>query len=424
MPILGLVDCNSFYASCEKVFRPGLATRPVVVLSNNDGCVVARSPEAKTLGIGMGVPFFKVRDLCRQRGVAVFSSNYTLYGDMSRRVMTALAHWSPKIEIYSIDEAFLDLSGIDGADTEAFGERLTSTVRRWTGIPVSIGVAPTKTLAKIANRAAKSSGKGVHRLLTKPEQEACLQPLPVEEIWGISEKLGTRLRMCGITTAAQLRDADLRFLRNTFSITMERTARELNGEMCLPPDEAPPAKQSITVSRSFGDLLTELPDLEEAVATFAARAGEKLRAQGSVAGGIHTYIRTNQFRRDDPQYTNACSIGFPHPSNHTNELIAAALEGLRAIYRPKHLYKKAGVILLDLQRQETVDAQGSLFAPPDARKRGDALMAVMDHLNREMGRDTVVFGSQRVEGAWAMRREWQGSRFTTNWEELPVVLAK
>lgn len=424
MALLGLVDCNSFYASCEKVFRPDLATRAVVVLSNNDGCVVARSPEAKALGIEMGAPFFKVRDLCRRRGVAVFSSNYTLYGDMSRRVMTALAHWSPKIEIYSIDEAFLDLSGIPGAESPAFGERLTHTVRQWTGIPVSIGIAPTKTLAKIANRAAKSSSTGVHHLLTKTEQDACLEPLPVEEIWGISGKLGTRLRLCGITTAAQLRDADPRFLRKTFSITMERVARELCGEMCLPPDEAPPAKQSITVSRSFGELLSELPDLEEAVATFAARAGEKLRAQGSVAGAIHTYIRTNQFRRDDPQYANACAVAFPHPSNHTHELIAAALEGLRTIYRPNHLYKKAGVILLGLQRQETADAQGNLFAPPDTRKRGDALMAVMDHLNREMGRDTLVFGSQRVEGAWSMRREWKGSRFTTSWEELPVAKAK
>jgi DNA polymerase V len=421
--LFGLVDCNSFYASCEKVFRPELAHRPVVVLSNNDGCVVARSPEAKALGMEMGAPYFKVRTFCAREGVAVFSSNYALYGDMSRRVMDALSRWTPAIEVYSIDEAFLELTGTQGADTEAFGRDLVRTVRQWTGIPVSLGLGPTKTLAKVANRVAKQSGRGVHLLLDEAGRERCLAEMEIEEIWGVSSRWGARLRRMGIQTARQLRDADTNTIRKSFSVVLERLVRELRGEVCLELEEAPEAKKNITVSRSFGHLVTELADLEEAVATYAARAGEKLRAQDGLAGAIYVYIRTNRFRKDDPQYANAVSIGFPRPTSHGGDLIAAALGGLRRMYRPGYRYKKAGVILLDLVNRAAADAQGDLFGLTEDRVRGDRLMAVVDRLNRVMGRDTVAFASQGIERPWKLRADLRSPRYTTRWEELPTARA-
>ncbi len=421
--LFGLVDCNSFYASCEKVFRPELANRPVVVLSNNDGCVVARSPEAKALGMKMGTPYFKVKAFCEREGVAVFSSNYALYGDMSRRVMDVLSRWSPEIEVYSIDEAFLELTGTQGAETEAFGRDLVRTVRQWTGIPVSLGIGPTKTLAKVANRAAKQSGRGVACLLDESDRDRRLRELDIEEIWGVSSRWGGRLRRMGIQTARQLRDADTNRIRRSFSVVLERLVRELRGEVCMQMEEVPEPKKNITVSRSFSHLVTDLEELEEAVATYAARAGEKLRAQDGLAGGIYVYIRTNQFRKDDPQYANAVSSGFPQPTSQGGELIATALEGLRRIYRPGYLYKKAGVILLDLVNRAAADAQGDLFGLAAGRARGDALMSVVDRLNRDMGRDTIAFASQGIERPWKLRADLRSPRYTTRWDELPTARA-
>jgi DNA polymerase V len=296
-------------------------------------------------------------------------------------------------------------------------------VKQWTGIPVSLGIGPTKTLAKVANRAAKQSGKGVCILLDSDERDRCLAGMEIEDIWGVSSRWGGRLRRMGIHTAAELRDADTNTIRKSFSVVLERLVRELRGEICLQMEEMPEPKKNITCSRSFSYLVTELKDLEEAVATYAARAGEKLRAQDSVASAIYVYIRTNQFRKDDPHYANAASLGFPQPTSHGGELIATALEGLRGIYRPEYLYKKAGVILLDLQNCAAAQAQGDLFGLAAGRKRGDALMNVVDRLNRTMGRDTIAFASQGIERPWKLRADLRSPRYTTRWDELPVARA-
>lgn len=421
MRVFGLVDCDSFYASCEKVFRPELARRPVVVLSNNDGCVVARSPEAKALGIAMGAPYFKVLPLCRRAGVAAFSSNYAFYGDMSRRVMQALARWTPHLEVYSIDEAFLDFTGIRAARGETFGLDLVRTVRRWTGIPVSLGIGPTKTLAKAADRCAKRSPGRVRILLERADRDAALAEMPVEDVWGVSDGWGARLRGMGMATAGQLRDADPVVLRKTFSVTLERVALELQGRVCLEHGLAPPPKKNICVSRSFGRLVTELKCLEEAVACHAARAGEKLRAQAGAARGICVYIRTSGFGENEKQYANAWSIAFPVPAGDSRVLIRAALSGLRRIYRPGYIYKKAGVLLLDLQDKRAV--QGDLFEAAARPARAEALMAAADRLNRDMGRDTVFFAAQGIERTWTLRAAMRSPRYTTRWDELPVVSA-
>ncbi|MFH0911238.1 MAG: Y-family DNA polymerase, partial [Planctomycetota bacterium] len=308
MGLFGLVDANSFYASCERVFRPSLRRRPVIVLSNNDGCVVARSAEAKALGIRAGAPHFQVARLCEAGGVAHFSSNYALYGDLSRRLMAALECWAPRVEVYSIDEAFLDLSGVPGAGTEAFARALVETVERWTGLPVSLGTGPTKTLAKAANRAAKKAGAGFCCLASREEIDRALAGLGVEEVWGVGERRGTRLRRLGVRTALDLCRADPAGIRGRFSIAAERIVRELMGEACLRLDEDAAPRQEIRVARSFGRPVTELAHLEEAVASYAARAAEKLRAEGSVAAGLYVYIRTNPFR-DGPRYANAAAAG-------------------------------------------------------------------------------------------------------------------
>ncbi|MBN1256510.1 MAG: Y-family DNA polymerase [Planctomycetes bacterium] len=422
MRVFGLVDCNSFYASCEKVFQPRLAERPVVVLSNNDGCVVTRSREAKALGIKMGTPFFKVEKLCRERGVAVFSSNYTLYGDLSQRVMECLRQWSHHIEIYSIDEAFLDFRGIKGASSLAFGENVIQTVQKWTGVPVSLGIGSTKTLAKIANSIAKKLGRGVYSLADRADHEECFKRLQVEELWGISSGWGRRLNKQGIYTAHDLVNADLELCRRRFSIVLERLVRELRGEVCLELEESLEAKQNIQVSRSFGHLVTDLKELEEAVANYAARAGEKLRRQQSVARGIYVYIRTNRFR-DDPQYANASAGGLLPATSQNDELIRQALDCLHRIYRPGYLYKKAGVLLMDITSQRAADAQRDLFGLGEARKRGDSLMKTLDRVNSIMGRDTLYYAAQGITRPWKMRREKRSPRYTTRWDELPVARA-
>ncbi len=421
--LIGLVDCNSFYASCEKVFRPELARRPVVVLSNNDGCIVARSPEAKKLGLKMGEPYFRAKRMCRGKGVAVFSSNYALYGDMSRRVMTVLGQYTPDIEVYSIDEAFLDFAGIPGATHLAFGRDLIGTVRRWTGIPVSLGIGPNKTLAKVANRMAKKSGTGVQILLTEADIDRALESMAVEDLWGISRRWGARLRKMGISTAGQLKRAAPVRIRRRFSVVMERLVRELRGEVCLELEDCPEPKKNITVSRSFGRLVTSLPELEEAVACYVVRAGEKLREQGSVAGGIYIYVQTPPYRDDLPQYANACSITLAPPTCHSGELARAARAGLHSIYRPGHSYHKAGVVLLDLQDRNSVRSQGDLFGRAVRNERDDALMAAVDRINREMGRGSVTFAGQGVEHPWRLRAEFRSPRYTTRWAELPVVSA-
>lgn len=336
----GLVDCNSFYASCEKVFRPDLAKRPVVVLSNNDGCVIVATPDAKALGLVMGVPYFQAEELIRKNNVAVFSSNYTLYGDLSRRVMQCLSGHARRMEIYSIDEAFLELEEMSYALRLEFGDNLARTVKKWTGITVSIGMAPTKTLAKAANRTAKRRGLRSLKLETETEIDAVLDDMAVDDVWGVFGRLKKKLNRLGITTALELMHLAPARARSLYSVVLERTVRELRGEPCIELEEQPPPKQQIVVSRSFGKLVAELSELEQAVATYAARVGEKLRKQNSFANGVYVWVATNRFREQDKQYTTGISVSLIPATACTADIITAAIAGLRRIYQKGYLFKK------------------------------------------------------------------------------------
>jgi DNA polymerase V len=421
--MFALCDCNNFYASCERLFAPHLEGRPVVVLSNNDGCVIARSNEAKALGIPMGAPFFKFEKIMREHGVTAFSSNFVYYGDLSRRVMQVLGQLSPRIEIYSIDEAFIDCAALPMERT-SWALEVSRTVRQWTGIPVSIGIAPTKTLAKLANRLAKKgmSPDGPVLDWTRLSSPAeALTGFPVTDIWGIADRSGARLRRMGIADALALRDADTRRMRAAFGVVMERIVLELRGISCLPLETVPP-RQQIMVSRSFGEKLTAVEDVRAAVAAFAARAGEKLRSQGQAARSLCVFIHTSPFDTRQPQYSNAVTIALERPTQDSGYLIRCARRGLERIFRPGFAYQKAGVLLPDLVPAGL--EQGLLFATePDNRGRAGRLMEVLDAINRTLGRQAVRYASEAVSDRWRMRARLKSPAYTTRWDELPMVLA-
>ncbi|MCZ2112760.1 MAG: Y-family DNA polymerase, partial [Anaerolineae bacterium] len=350
--MFALIDGNNFYVSCERVFDPKLEGRPVVVLSNNDGCVVARSQEVKALGVKMGVPWFQLRDLAKQHGIVAKSSNYSLYGDMSARMMAVLGRFSPDQEIYSIDECFLDMDGFGHLDLSAYGQEIRARVRQWLGLPVCVGFGATKTLAKLANHAAKKRPEfgGVCDLaaLSAAAQDALLASIDVGEVWGVGHRGTPRLKALGLDNVKALRDADAKWLRREFSVVLERTVTELNGIPCIDLEDAAPAKQQIMSSRAFGAYVYDLAGLEEAVATYVGRAAEKLRRQGSVAGAVQVYVRTNPFKEDHPQYQRGLTVPLPDPTDDTRLLVRAALLGLRRIFKPGYAYQKAGVMLMDL----------------------------------------------------------------------------
>jgi DNA polymerase V len=422
--VFALADCNNFYASCERLFAPRLEGRPIVVLSNNDGCVIARSNEAKALGIVMGAPYFKIEKLFKSHGVFVFSSNYGLYGDLSRRVMQVLGSFAPRFEVYSIDECFLDLSGLP-VDLTDYTLGMVSTVRQWTGIPVSIGIAPTKTLAKIANRMAKKGKSSTGPVLDwsrLPSPDEALAILPVEDIWGIASRTGARLRALGIDNALTLRETDPRFLRGQFGVVMERIVFELRGVSCLPLEEVPAPRKQIVTSRSFGTRVRKLDDLRAAVAGFAARAGEKARTQGLRAQALNVFIHTSPFDTTNPFYSNGLTLPFRSPTSDSGLLIRAALFGLARIFRRGHDYQKAGVMLLDLV--PACYEQINLFDPVRSDPlRSDRLMAAVDCVNRTYGRQTIRFGSETLSDSWRMRAQRKSPAYTGSWEELPVVRA-
>jgi DNA polymerase V len=422
--MFALADCNNFYASCERLFAPRFEGKPIIVLSNNDGCCIARSNEAKALGIPMGAPYFKIEKLIRENHVAVFSSNYTLYGDLSRRVMQVLAPFAPRIEVYSIDECFLDLAALP-FDLTPYALGIVKTVLQWTGIPISIGIAPTKTLAKLANRMAKKGQSPDGPVLDwsrLPYPEAALAAVPVEDIWGIASRSGARLRQLGLDNALALRDADTRLLRQSFGVVMERIVHELRGTSCLPLEIAPPPRKQIMVSRSFGERVTALDDLRAAVASFAARACEKLRAQTLCAQALTVFIQTSPFDTSRPAYANALTIPLESPSQDSALLIRLALLGLARIFRPGFAYQKAGVMLLDLVPEGL--QQGSLFALELADPaRSGRLMETLDRINRTFGRQTIRFGSEALSDQWRMRARLKSPAYTTRWDELPRVRA-
>jgi DNA polymerase V len=420
---LALIDCNNFYASCEQLFQPRLIGKPVVVLSNNDGCVIARSAEAKALGIPMAAPWHTLTALARRHGIVALSSNYTLYGDLSARVMKVLAGFSPRQEVYSIDECFLDLTGAQPTPG-ASGRRIRDEVRQLVGISVGVGLGPTKTLAKFANHCAKKRPEfaGVCALgeLSPAAIDGLLAWAPVSEVWGVGGRLTARLQALGIHTALDLKRAAPGHIRKAFGVTLERTVRELNGELCYPLAAGPAARRQILSSRSFGQLLTEFAPLEEAVTAYATRAAEKLRRQGLVAGSVGVFVQTNPFRADLPQYQGVRH--FPlEPTADTRLLAQAALRLLRNLYRPGYAYQKAGVILTELLPEAL--RQPTLFEDGAALAGSQALMAAMDQINRAYGRGTVKLGAEGSDPRWAMRAERRTPRYTTHLEELAVAKA-
>ena len=424
-PQFALVDVNNFYVSCERLFQPRLEHVPVVVLSNNDGCAVARSNEVKALGVKMGTPWFKMKDLAIAHNIRALSSNYTLYGDLSNRVVTILRDFAPDIEVYSIDESFLRIETVAHlyGGAPAMGQQMRARVARWAGLPVCVGIAPTKTLAKLANHLAKKNPvfNGVCDLHALPRLERLqwMHALEVGEVWGVGRRLAGRLQAIGIETVLDLRNANPADLRAQFGVVMERTCNELRGISCLALDDIAPPKQQIMASRSFGAPVESIEQVREAVATHVGRAAEKLRGQGSVAGAVHVFVETNRFKSDAPQYHAGLLVPLADASDDTLVLTTAALAGLKAIYRAGFQYKKAGIMLTLLSDRRT--RQATLFDDGAGRARSSSLMAAMDAVNAQFGRDTLRAGAAGTEQRWAMRSENRSPRYTTRWDELPEV---
>ncbi|HBY9982713.1 MULTISPECIES: Y-family DNA polymerase [Klebsiella pneumoniae complex] len=420
--MFALCDVNSFYASCETVFRPDLKGRPVVVLSNNDGCVIARSPEAKPF-VKMGEPYFKQKDMFRRHGIIAFSSNYELYADMSNRVMTTLEELSPRCEIYSIDEAFCDLTGVRNCrDLTDFGKEIRETVLRRTHLTVGVGIAQTKTLAKLANHAAKQWQRqtgGVVDLSNLERQRKLMALLPVDEVWGVGRRISKKLESMGIKTVLQLADTDIRFIRKHFNVVLERTVRELRGEPCLGLEEFAPVKQEIVCSRSFGGRITEYHEMRQAICSYASRAAEKLRGEHQYCRFISAFVKTSPFALNEPYYGNSASVKLLTPTQDSRDIITAATKCLDAIWKDGHRYQKAGVMLSDFYSQGV--AQLNLFDDNAPRKNSGKLMEVLDHLNAKNGRGSLYFAGQGIQTTWQMKRDMLSPRYTTRFSDLLKV---
>ena len=420
--MFGLIDCNNFYASCERVFNPSLNRRPVVVLSNNDGCVIARSSEAKALGIPMGEPAYKLKALIEANQVVVFSSNYVLYGDMSHRVMTTVAQFAPDMEIYSIDEAFLLFDGFENINLKEYGEIIVRTTTRNTGIPVSLGIAPTKTLAKLANKFAKKykDYRGVCVIDTDEKREKALKLTAIGDVWGIGRQYAKKLEYYSIHTAWDFTQRSKSWVRHTMGVVGERTWLELKGTPCVEMDKTT-TKKSICTSRSFGERLTELSPISEAVSNFAASCAEKLRKQHSLASVIMVFIQTNPNATNLPQHCKQVVLQLPVPTNDTTELINFALRGLKAIFAEGFQFKKAGVIVSELVPERPL--QGDLF---DTRNRDkfSRIMTVMDSLNASYGKQKVKIAAQGFDRKWRLKNEKLSPCYSTKLEDVLEIKAE
>lgn len=411
--MFALVDCNNFYASCERVFQPKLVGKPVAVLSNNDGCIIARSNEVKALGIEMGAPYFQIKHLIQQYGIAVFSSNYTLYGDMSQRVMDTLREFTSDVEVYSIDEAFCDLSGFSHFNLNDYCHMLRNKVKQWTGIPVSVGVAPTKTLAKLANKIAKKANGVV--VLDNPESiKAALSRVEVGDVWGVGRQSTKLLNSYGVKTALDFANLPDHWIRKNMSIVGLRTAHELLGISCFSMEDAPKPKKSIIVSRSFGQPVTTLEGMLEAIISYTTRAGEEMRSQGLVAKNIQVFLNTNRFNNDAP-YSNAITLEFPIATSYTPELIQYATAGIKRIYKQGFRYKKCGLMMMGLTSQHT--PQFDMFETQD-RDKQHSVMAALDAVNNRWGSSTMFYAGAGIKKSWAMKRSLKSSHYTTEWSEL------
>lgn len=420
MTALALIDGNSFYCSCERVFDPKLEKRPVIVLSNNDGCAVARTTEAKALGIGMGAPYFKIKDICRDGNVAVFSSNYALYGDMSRRMNSVYQGFSPDIEVYSIDESFLDVEHLPIRDRSAWASDLRATTRQWTGIPCCVGIGPTKTLAKLANKAAKKLTSGVLDLSDERVRDEVMATFPIADVWGIGRASQEKLAHLGIEFAGQVRDMDPKLARQLMTVVGERIVHELNGRPAIALEAVPPQRKGCAVTRSFGSRVTQKAEMEQAVAGYATRLGEKLRRHGLATDQLTVFMHTSPFA-DDLQRSVSMTIDIPEATNDSLALIKAGKRAVDALWKDGYRYSKAGIITQDLV--PPAERQIALFDNLD-HERSAKVMAAMDEANKRWGRATVVpaamMGGPRKPQAFTTKFEMRSPRFTTRWDELPT----
>lgn len=418
--IIALADCNAFFVSCEKVFNPALEGKPVVVLSGNDACVVSRSPEAKAIGIKMQAMGSAVKHLVQTHGLQIFSTNPALYRNLSRRVMQTLAHFCPLVEVYSVDEAFLDLTGFSTCNLVDYGQQMRQTVKQWTGIPVSIGIAPTKTLAKVANHMAKAdpSTQGVVDLTGRADRDAVLSRVDVGQVWGIGRQTAEKLRSRGITTALHLQAADQDWIRKTFSVITLRTVLELGGMSCLPVESVADPKQGMMVSRCFGRPVTALSEMKEAVATHTSRLAEKLRQEGLETRLLIIAMRTNRFATHTAQYEVSHEVKLAVPTNHTDQLLLQALKATEAIFKPGFQYYKAAVSAPALVEADCL--QTNLFEQP-ASSKSQQLMQALDQINHHMGAGSIQYGAVGLKQDWQTRVGYPSQRYTTQWDELPIA---
>jgi DNA polymerase V len=418
---IALIDMNNFYVSCERVFRPDLEGRPVIVLSNNDGCAIARSQEAKDLGIKMGDPWFKIRDGFRRDGGVAFSSNYALYGDMSSRIGEVLSMFSPEIETYSIDESFVSFAAVRPESRIPLARDMAATVRRWSGIPCCVGIGPTKTLAKLANYCAKKKlldASGIADLMDKERRAYALSIVPVGEVWGVGRASAAKLAALGVETAADLVRVDRRLARDTLTVVGERIVTELAGESCADLELAAPPQKGCAVTRSFGRAIIEWREMEEALAFYATRAGEKLRQQGLATGVMQVFLQTNRFNGDRP-YSNASTAAFPEATADSRDLIVSALALGRRIWRDGFRYAKAGVVLSELVSAESI--QRSFLVDPSKRQKSAPLMAAIDEINRRMGSGTLTLAATGIRRHWSTQAQMRTPRYTTRWDEVVRV---
>lgn len=419
--MIGLIDCNSFYASCERVFRPDLERKPVLVLSNNDGCAISLTDEAKALGIKMGSPAHMIdEDVIKKHGVAMFSSNYTLYGDLSKRVMDTISAFVPRIEVYSIDEAFVDLDGIKASELEKIGHAIRSTVKKNVGIPVSIGIAKTKTLAKMANRFAKKTKKniGVHVLNSQNEINEVLKFTEIQDVWGIGRQYASMLLENNVTHAIDFAQLPVDFVQKNMTVVGLRTLKEMQGMPCIEWEFETPRKKNICTGRSFGKLMSDKKLIAEAVASYAANCALKLRKDNSCASSLSVFINTNPFRPQDKQYARSINIDLPVATNATNEIVSYALKAFNYIYATGYNFLKAGVVVSGIVPEKNV--QYGMFDDVN-RKRNRKLMGVMDTINNTYGRDTLITASQGFAKTWKMRQAKLSKCYTTNMNQLLIV---
>ena len=417
---IALVDCNSFYASCERIFNPKLIGRPIVVLSNNDGCIITRSSEAKSLGIKMGQPYFKAKNIIEKNNVKVFSSNYSLYGDISQRVMETLLKFSNEVEIYSIDEAFLNLNGFENFELDIYCQHIRNKIKKWVGIPVSIGVSSTKTLSKIANNLAKKNKEynGVCILNQWLEIKNGLKKTPIEDVWGIGRRSSVFLKKYNINTALDFINIDRGWIRKNMGIIGEKTYLELNGVSCLEIDAMPSDKKSCCVSRSFNKPIEKIEDLEESISSYSARAAEKIREEGLLTESMSVFVLTNYFNRRDKQYSNSIKIYLPYPTNNSFKIVSSALNGIRKIYKNGYRYKKSGVILYGLSKK---NLKKELFQYD--RNISENVMNTMDRINERYGSSTLKIASEGIEKKWRMKRTKVSPSYTTRFDDLIEVKA-